>query len=88
MQIAELRLVFGANVRRRRIECNLSQKALGELVSLSDAQINRIENGLCSTPIDFLAKISIPLKWEPAFFLTPSSSIAEDRPKEKLKQPA
>ena len=83
MQIDELRSVVGANIRRRRVECKLSQRALGELVELSDAQINRIEKGLCSTPIDFLAKISIPLKWEPAFFLTPS---AVEIPKKKLRQ--
>lgn len=74
MTIDELRLIVGSNLRRRRIECDLSQRALGDAVGLSNAQINRIEKGICSTPVDLLAKLSIPLDTEPLFFLTPSSN--------------
>ena len=73
MTVDELRLVLGANVLRRRTECGLSQRALGEVAGVSFAQINRIEKGVCSTPVDMLAKLSAALDTEPLFFLTPPS---------------
>lgn len=44
MTTEEIRLIVGANVRRRRVELGLSQRALGDAVELSGAQINRISS--------------------------------------------
>ena len=70
MSPTELRDVVGANLRRRRIEKEISQRALGDLVGLSGAQINRIENGGSSLPVDLLAKLGEVLDEPPLYFLT------------------
>lgn len=77
MTPTELRAVVGANVRRRRIECHMTQRALGDAVELSGAQINRIENGGSSLPVDLLAKLGEVLGESPIYFLTENRSRAE-----------
>ena len=70
----DLRATIGENIRRRRLELGLSQKAVSEAVGLSQPQINRIENGVCSFPADLLAILSEALQEEPLYFLTPRHS--------------
>ncbi len=58
---------MGDNVRWVRERLNLSQKELGELLGLSRATINRIENGhaqLVFTKIEKLAEIAnLPVEY-------------------------
>lgn len=70
----ELRSTIGSNIRARRTELHLSQQAVGDAVSLSQAQINRIEKGVCSFPADLFAILGEVLSVDPLFFLTPQRS--------------
>lgn len=70
----QLRFTIGGNIRVRRSELGMSQQAVGDSVGLSQAQINRIEKGVCSFPADLFAILGEVLKVDPLFFLTPQRS--------------
>ncbi|WP_430900124.1 MULTISPECIES: helix-turn-helix domain-containing protein [unclassified Paraflavitalea] len=55
---AELRLdLLGAAIKQARIQKNLTQTQLGELVGVQKAQISKIENSVKSARLETLLKV-------------------------------
>jgi transcriptional regulator with XRE-family HTH domain len=74
----ELRNCVAANVRARRLEKNLTQKALAVLAGVTAPHIVQIEAGKTSPSIDLLAKLGKALDTEPHAFLSPGIFSAVD----------
>lgn len=56
--------LFGKNVKKYRIQSNLSQEKLGELTGLHRTYISDIERGLRSISLNNIEKLSKALKVE------------------------
>jgi transcriptional regulator with XRE-family HTH domain len=61
--------IFAANVRRRRIELNLSQEALAELAGVHRTYIGMIERSEKNVTIYNIERIASALEMEPALLL-------------------
>ena len=64
----ELRLdLLGYAIKQARIERNLTQQQLGELVGVQKAQISKIENSIKNTRFDTILKIFNALRTKISF---------------------
>lgn len=73
MQANELRTILADNVRCRRQELGLTQKALAESVGVTQPRIAQIESGIASIPADSLAAFAESLGTTPAALVTPGN---------------
>ena len=65
----ELRLTFGGNVRRRRLELGLSQAELADRAGIHRAYLSTVENGKRNVSIDNISRLAFALEVEPSFLL-------------------
>ena len=63
-------------IQQRRIEADMSQTALGNLVGLTFQQIQKFESGINRVPASRLADIAAVLKAGPGDFFPPIDSTA------------
>ena len=61
MTPAAVRFVFGANVRRLRVEKGLSQEAFAEECGLHRTYVGSVERGERNVSLDNIARISVAL---------------------------
>lgn len=61
--------LLAANVRRHRIEQNLSQEALANLAGIEYSQVSRLERGILNTSVSVIFAIANALKLPPAQLL-------------------
>lgn len=60
---------IGDRIRRAREQFGISQKALGDLLGISDKAISTYESGRTLPPLDILIRISSILKKDAWYFL-------------------
>lgn len=60
----DIKKLFGSNVRKYRLNRNLSQEKLAELSGLHRTYISAVERGVRSISLDNIQKISIALSIE------------------------
>jgi len=65
----ELVSVFAQNVRKRRMELNLSQEELAELAGVHRTYVGMLERGEKNVTIYNIERIAKALKLEPAMLL-------------------
>lgn len=68
-----IRKVVAANVRRRRMELQLSQERLGELCGLHQTYLSEVEGAKRNLSLDALGQIADALDVPPASLLIPNS---------------
>jgi transcriptional regulator with XRE-family HTH domain len=73
-----VREILGANVRRLRLERQLSQEALGYLAGIDRSYISEIERGAFSVSLDKIASLAAALKVQPFELLKPSDPFEGD----------
>lgn len=61
--------VFAANVRRRRLELNLSQEELGERAGVHRTYVGMLERGEKNVTIYNIERIALALDTEPSSLL-------------------
>ena len=61
--------VLAKNVRRYRIEENLSQETLANLAGIEYSQVSRIERGIINTSISVIFALATALKIKPSQLL-------------------
>ncbi|MGV8947881.1 MAG: helix-turn-helix domain-containing protein [Candidatus Paracaedibacter sp.] len=64
-----LRLLFAKNIRKARIEKELSQEAFADLCGLHRTYIGSVERGERNVSIDNIERIALSLSVSPAFLL-------------------
>jgi transcriptional regulator with XRE-family HTH domain len=64
-----LRLLFAKNIRKARIEKELSQEAFADLCGLHRTYIGSVERGERNVSIDNIERIALSLSLSPAFLL-------------------
>lgn len=67
----DMRVLVGANVRRRRVELDMTQEELAVAAGLSQQYISGLERGQRNPTVVTLWELSRPLKVLPADLLTP-----------------
>lgn len=67
----------GKEIRRARMDMNMSQKEFGNLVGRSESQIAAYENARCTITLDILIKIAEAAKVKPEQFFTGSEKKEE-----------
>ena len=70
MQADQLQQVFGANVRRRRLELGITQGELARRAGVPQPNISDIENGKQSPTFPTLARIAEALSIPPSHLLS------------------
>jgi transcriptional regulator with XRE-family HTH domain len=70
----DINLLFGKNLKRIRLEKNVSQLNLANMADLAHTFINDIENGRKWISPDTLAKLSNALEIEPYQFFNPKAT--------------
>lgn len=66
------RVLVGRNIRRLRVECGLSQEALGHAAGCEPSYVGRIERGGENVGVDLLEALATALDVEVAAFFTES----------------
>lgn len=61
----ELRFLFGANLKRRRLDIEMSQETLAKLSMVSVQTIRNMETGRKSATLDVVERVANALKVEP-----------------------
>jgi transcriptional regulator with XRE-family HTH domain len=67
----DMRVLVGANVRRRRVELGMTQEDLAEAAGLSQQYISGLERGQRNPTVVTLWELSRPLSLLPADLLKP-----------------
>jgi len=61
--------ILAANVRRYRLEQNLSQEALANLAGIEYSQVSRLERGILNTSVSVIFAVALALKIKPSQLL-------------------
>jgi len=65
--------LFARNVRRRRVEANLTQEGLAELSNLHRTYVSSIERGERNATLESVERIARALRVDPHTLLMPTS---------------
>ena len=76
----ELRAIFAANLRQRRLACGLSQETLAHEADIDRTYVSALERGLYSPTIDMLERLAVVLETEAYKFLLPAAGVSGRRP--------
>ncbi|MDR2481294.1 MAG: helix-turn-helix domain-containing protein [Spirochaetaceae bacterium] len=76
--IDDLKILFGDNLRRIRLEAKISQLKLGMKIGLTHNFINDIERGKKGASFETIAKLSTALEVEPYRFFIPKRARYEE----------
>lgn len=74
----------GENIKKFRLENNLSQREVAQAIGRSESQVGAYENG-CDMPLSILFKIAICLKCNPEELLTGKQKKLEKKWDAELK---
>ena len=66
-----MRRIVGSNVRKLRLECQMTQEQLSDASGLAQQYISELENGRRNPTIVTLYEIAVALKVVPADLLQP-----------------
>ncbi len=74
-----LRAIFAANLRQRRLACGLSQEALAHEADIDRTYVSALERGLYSPTIDMLERLAQVLETDAYRLLLPESDTSHRR---------
>jgi transcriptional regulator with XRE-family HTH domain len=74
-----LRAIFAANLRQRRLACGLSQEALAHEADIDRTYVSALERGLYSPTIDMLERLAQVLGTDAYRLLLPESDTSHRR---------
>ena len=75
----ELRAIFAANLRQRRLACGLSQERLAHEAGIDRTYVSALERGLYSPTIDMLERLAQVLGTDAYRLLLPESDTSHRR---------
>lgn len=70
MQGKQLKSLFRAKLKSRRLECGLSQKGLADRIAAHQPYVADLESGKRTPTLDTIAKLGEALNVPPDFFLS------------------
>jgi transcriptional regulator with XRE-family HTH domain len=74
-----VRAIFAANLRQRRLACGLSQEALAHEADIDRTYVSALERGLYSPTIDMLERLALVLGTDAYRLLLPEADTSHRR---------